>query len=179
MFLLPGLLLAAQEERWLRGQVVTLDAHDQSVPEANITVSIKEISGSSGVTNLQGIFRLSLPDYYEVGDEVTLQIDKPGWAIQYPLDGKVRIPVNTRKKMVDVRLLPRGSKLFWSDDRIEKFITDVAEKSKQQVTPAQEERGDIDFSRYIKDWAIQYGFNAPSIFRSLRLAMAGIRKAQA
>jgi tetratricopeptide (TPR) repeat protein len=58
-----------------------------------------------------------------------------------------------------VQLLPVRSKLFWTHDRIEKFISDMAEKSKQQVTP--EGRPEtIDFSRYIKDWSVKYGFSA-------------------
>src|SRR2546430_1892587 len=89
----------------------------------------------------------------------TLQIDKPGWRIRYPLEGEARIPADLDKELVEVQLLPVGSKLFWTHDRIEKLINDMAEKSKQQVTP--EGRAEtIDFSRYIKDWSVKYGFSA-------------------
>jgi tetratricopeptide (TPR) repeat protein len=62
---------------------------------------------------------------------VTLVIDKPDWRIRYRLDGEARIPAELAKELVEVQLLPVGSKLFWTHDRIEKFISDVAEKSKQ------------------------------------------------
>jgi hypothetical protein len=58
-----------------------------------------------------------------------------------------------------VQLLPVGSKLFWTHDRIEKLISDMAGKSKQQVT-LEGRPETIDFGRYIKDWAVKYGFNA-------------------
>jgi hypothetical protein len=89
----------------------------------------------------------------------TLQIDKPGWRIRYPLEGEARIPADLDTELVQVQLLPVESKLFWTHDRIEKLISDMAEKSKQQVTP--EGRAEtIDFSRYIKNWSVKYGFSA-------------------
>jgi tetratricopeptide (TPR) repeat protein len=63
------------------------------------------------------------------------------------------------KELVEVQLLPVGSKLFWTHDRIEKLISDMAEKSKQQVTP-EGRLETIDFSRYINDWSVKYGFSA-------------------
>jgi hypothetical protein len=55
----------------------------------------------------------------------TLQIDKPGWRIRYPLEGEARIPADLDKELVQVQLLPVGSKLFWPHDRIEKLISDM------------------------------------------------------
>ena len=90
---------------------------------------------------------------------MTLVIEKPGWRIRYPLEGGARISANLDKELVEVQLPPVGSKLFWTHDRIEKLVSDMAEKSKQQVTP--EGRPEtIDFSRYIKDWSVKYGFSA-------------------
>jgi hypothetical protein len=75
------------------------------------------------------------------------------------LDGEARVPDDLDKELVDIHLLPVGSKKFWSADRIEKFIRDTAEKSKEQVR-LEGKPQEIDFSRYIKDWAVQYGFSA-------------------
>src|SRR5262249_57587945 len=91
--------------------------------------------------------------------KVILDVEKPDWRIQYPLEGETQIPDDLQKTLVEVRLLPVGSKLFWTHDRIEKFIQDMAEQSKQQVKP-EGKAEEIDFSRYIKDWAAKYGFNA-------------------
>jgi tetratricopeptide (TPR) repeat protein len=106
-----------------------------------------------------GVFRIFLKDIFKAGEKVTLVIDKPGWRIRYPLEGEARIPANLDEELVEVQLPPVGSKLFWTHDRIEKLVSDMAEKSKQQVTP--EGRSEtIDFSRYIKDWSVKYGFSA-------------------
>jgi hypothetical protein len=95
-------------------------------------------------------------------------VKKKDWRIQYPLDGEARVPDDLDKELVDIHLLPVGSKKFWSADRIEKFIRDTAEKSKEQVR-LEGKPQEIDFSRYIKDWAVQYGFSAQQ-------AKAGIDK---
>jgi hypothetical protein len=154
--LLPGFLSA--QERWLRGKVVRIGEHGEKIIEVNITVVI-EGQGNPRNTNSQGEFRIFLKDIFKAGEKVTLVIDKPGWRIRYPLEGEARIPADLDKELVEVQLLPVGSKLFWTHDRIEKLISDMAEKSKQQVTP--EGRPEtIDFSRYIKDWAVKYGFSA-------------------
>ncbi|MCK5231738.1 MAG: hypothetical protein KAR13_15805, partial [Desulfobulbaceae bacterium] len=68
--------------------------------------------------------------------------------------------------IVEVRLLPTGSKLFWTDDRIEKMIADFAEKPKEQVK-SEGRPEDINFGRYIKEWALQYGFSAEEVKREI------------
>jgi tetratricopeptide (TPR) repeat protein len=154
--LLPGFLSA--QERWLRGKVVSIDEHEQKKPEVNITVTMLE-TGDADNTNSLGLFRIFLKTIFKPGEKVTLVIDKPDWRIRYPLEGEARIPAELAKELVEVQLLPVGSKLFWTHDRIEKFISDIAEKSKQQVTPEGQPET-IDFGRYIKDWAVKYGFSA-------------------
>jgi tetratricopeptide (TPR) repeat protein len=62
-------------------------------------------------------------------------------------------------ELVKIRLVKKGSPKLWSDERIEKFIRDMADKAKSQVT-LEGKPQDVDFSRYIKDWAIRYGFSA-------------------
>jgi len=154
--LLPEFLSA--QERWLRGKVVSIDEHEQKTAEMNVTVTMLE-TGDTDNTNSLGLFRIFLKGIFKSGERVTLVVDKPGWRIRYPLEGEARIPADLDKELVEVQLLPVGSKLFWTHDRIEKLVSDMAEKSKQQVTP--EGRPEtIDFSRYIKDWSVKYGFSA-------------------
>jgi len=151
-------VLYAQERRTLNGSVVYVSEHEEPRPAGNLTVTIRE-TGNSDETNSIGIFRIYLPDIYKAGEKITLSVEKPDWRIQYPLDGEARIPTNLKKELVKIRLLPAGSKLFWSHDRIEKLISDIAEKSREQVKPEGQPE-DIDFGRYIKEWAVQNGFNA-------------------
>ena len=139
------------------GKVVRLSEHEEKMPEVNITVALE--TGNTGNTNSLGVFRIFLKDIFKSGEKVTLVIDKPGWRIRYPLEGETRIPADLDKELVEVQLLPVGSKLFWTHDRIEKLVSDMAEKSRQQVTPRRSAEA-IDFNRYIKDWSVKYGFSA-------------------
>ena len=156
LWLLPTLGLA--QGQILKGQVLLVGDHDETKPAVGVDVILKQ-TGDTVTTVAGGLFRLYLPDRFKAGEEITLLVTKPDWRIQYPLDGEIHIPADRDKDHIEIRLLPLGSKKFWSADRIEKFIQDTAEKAKQQVT--REGRSeDIDFSRYIKEWATQYGFSA-------------------
>jgi tetratricopeptide (TPR) repeat protein len=175
LLLLPVLLLA--EERLLKGQVVLVKEHDETVAvEEGLEVTFKE-RGDKVRTKAQGLFRLFLPDVYKAGERITLLVDKSDWRIQYPLEGEVRIPADLEKELVEIRLLPVGSKKFWSADRIEKFIQDTAEQAKQQVRLEGSPK-DIDFSRYIKDWAAKYGFNPQEAKAEIDKWIAEVQKNQ-
>ncbi len=175
LLLLPALLLA--EERLLKGQVVLVKEHDETVAvEEGVEITFKE-RGDTVRTKAQGLFRLFLPDAYKAGEKITLLVNKPDWRIQYPLEGEARVPAELEKELVEIRLLPVGSKKFWSDDRIEKFIQDMAEQTRQQVRPEGSPK-DIDFSRYIKDWAAKYGFSPQEARAEIDKWVADVQKNQ-
>ena len=87
---------------------------------------------------------------------ITLDAAKPGWLIWQPEEGKGPVP----QGLLTVKLLPKGSKRFWTDSHIQAFIESTAEKAKQQVQASN--RGEppkpIDFAPFIRDWAEKYGF---------------------
>ncbi|MFO1289189.1 MAG: tetratricopeptide repeat protein [Nitrosomonas sp.] len=143
-------------ERFLQGRVSLVGDHDEPIPLVGQDVLIQ--FGNPTRTKEGGLFRLFLPNHFQAGSKITLVVEKAGWRIQYPLEGEVIIPDELEKVSIDIRMLPVGSKKFWSHDRMEKFIQDVAEKAKQQVQP-QGKPQDIDLSRYIKEWALRYGFS--------------------
>jgi tetratricopeptide (TPR) repeat protein len=172
--LIPASLWA--QERWLRGEVIHLGGNGEKLPEVNVTVIMKQ-TGDRDTTDLRGRFRVFLPNAFKAGEKVILDVEKPDWRIQYPLEGETQIPDDLQKTLVEVRLLPVGSKLFWTHDRIEKFIQDTAEQSKQQVKPEGKPE-EIDFSRYIKDWAAKYGFNAQQAREEIDKWIADIEKNQ-
>jgi tetratricopeptide (TPR) repeat protein len=156
LFLLLACPLAAQPARELRGQVFHLGENGEKISEPGLIVTLVE-TGATDDANDQGIFRLPLPPAFQLGDSITISIDKPGWRIRFPLDGEARIPRAT--EILPVELLPVGSKLFWTNDRIEKLLRDASEHSKQ------EEKRDggapsLDLGREIKEWAVKYGFGA-------------------
>jgi tetratricopeptide (TPR) repeat protein len=164
------------QDRKLHGEVIHIGGNGEKLPEANVTVIIKQ-TGDRDTTDSRGRFEVFLHKAFKVGEKVTLDIEKPDWRIQYPLDGETRLPDDLQKTLVEVRLLPVGSKLFWTHDRIEKFIQDTAEQSKQQVKPEGKPE-EIDFSRYIKDWAAKYGFNAQQAREEIDKWIADIEKNQ-
>ena len=117
------------QERWLRGEVIHIGGNGEKLPDVNVTVIMKQ-TGDRDTTDSRGRFRVFLPNAFKAGEKVILDVEKPDWRIQYPLEGETQIPDDLQKTLVEVRLLPVGSKLFWTHDRIEKFIQDTAEQSK-------------------------------------------------
>ncbi|MCH7755388.1 hypothetical protein IH970_09750 [candidate division KSB1 bacterium] len=158
LFIVIPTLLFAQEKRWLQGKVVSIGENNEETAEENLKVTIDE-TGDSDITTTNGRFRIFLPAHFKAGEKITLSIKKEDYRVQYPLDGELRIPVDLLKDQIKVRLLPVGSPLFWTHDRIEKFIADLTEKSKEQVVPEAKPKK-VDFGPLIKEWASKYGFSA-------------------
>ena len=158
LFLFLGNPLAAQPSRELRGQIFHIGESGAKISEPDLIVTLVE-TGATDDTNNQGIFRLPLPPAFQPGDSITIAIDKTGWRIRYPLDGEARVPRDLQRDIVPIELLQVGSKLFWTHDRIEKFIQDFSERSKQ-VGRREDSAPSLDLGREIKDWASRYGFSA-------------------
>lgn len=120
------------KDRMLQGRVVLVGDHDDLKPAVGQDVILVE-SGDSTRTKQGGKFRLFLKDIFKSGAKITLAVERQDWRIQYPLDGETRVPDDLEKELLEVRLLPVGSKKFWSADRFEKFIADTAAKSHCQL----------------------------------------------
>src|SRR5215467_5520601 len=120
------------EERWLHGILVRHGEHDELLPESHVTVSLNSLQATT--TDALGRFRFPLPDLFTVGTVVSLHIDKPGWRIQRPPEGKTRIPADLRTDIVEVLLVPVDAKLFWSHTRIAQAIAELADQSTQPLT---------------------------------------------
>jgi TPR repeat protein len=160
----------------LRGKVMLVGTQNERTPAEGVMVTLEE-SGDSERTKAGGLFNLPLPDAFGAGERITLQVDKEGWRIQYPLDGELRVPGPTERERVAIRLLPLGSKKWWSDDRIEKFIADTAARAKEQVV-GEKERQVPDFGRYIKEWALRYGFSAEEARAEIERWVAEVQRKQ-
>ena len=165
-------IAVAQPGRELQGRVYHLGKDEEKVPETGIVVTCLE-TGSRDDTNDQGIFRLPLLAL-QPGRKVTLSIDKPGWRIRYPFEGEVVIPAPSGKEIISVEVLPVGSKLFWTDDRIENFIERAIEDAKRETS--QEKKHTIDLNRYLKDWAIEYGFKPQDAQKEIDRWIAEVEK---
>jgi len=172
LIIAPPLLAGAM----LRGTVVLVGVQHEITPAEGVTVTLEE-TGDSLRTKAGGLFNLKLPDGFRPGEKITLQVRKEAWRIQYPLDGELRVPELNQRERIEVRLLPVGSKKFWSDDRIEKFIKDTAARAKEQIGDEKEARPP-DFGRYIKAWAVQYGFSAEQAEAEIERWVAEVQKKQ-
>src|SRR5205085_9428664 len=55
-----------------------------------------------------------------------------------------------------------GSPEFFSHERLAALVKDAAERSTEQVRE-QKEKKTPDLTRYLKDWAVQYGFSLEQV----------------
>jgi tetratricopeptide (TPR) repeat protein len=174
LLMLPSLALARARE--LCGQIVLVGPHEETTPAVGVVVTLKE-TGDTVRSKAQGLFRLFLPDLFKAGETITVMVQKTGWRIQYPLDGEARVPANIEKDIIEIQLLPVGSKKFWTEDRIQKFIEDTAARSREQVKP-EGQLEEIDFGRYIKEWATQFGFSAEQAKTEIDKWVSAVQKKQ-
>src|SRR5580704_10909482 len=82
--------------RVLHGKVVkTLRENvSEPIPNANITL---EQTGKSVTSNSAGLFFLPLPASFLEGEEITINIGAPGYAIFQPVAGHTRVLGNFKK----------------------------------------------------------------------------------
>src|ERR1700733_4645301 len=80
----------AQVQQQLLGKVVKGDDPPQ-VPVVNAKVVLDE-AGSRSISDNEGLFHLFLPDVLRSGDEVTVTVTAPGYAVFEPAGGQLRIP---------------------------------------------------------------------------------------
>ena len=146
--------------RELHGEVFSIENGEQA-PQffPNVQITLREF-GAGGLTNDQGLFRIQLPVNVLSGQEVTLRHDKKGYAICFPLLGKQLIPADLTRP-VEIRMLPEGSKLFWTHERIEEFIARTAGESAKK--PPSRPGEATDLSDYILELGRHYGFTAAEV----------------
>jgi len=145
----------------LIGQVISDDG--KPISKTRISVSGK----FEDVTDDSGAFKIFLSSDYIEGERVILNVAKPGWIINHPIDGEWNLP-NIKYQNVQttkVILVPKGSIKLWTNDRIQRYIGHIALLSNQVGNLNKE--GDIpkpvDFSIYLKEWAEKYGFTPEQV----------------
>jgi hypothetical protein len=159
----PVLAQSPPKARVLHGRVVkTLRENvSEPVPNANITL---EQTGKSVTSNSAGLFFLPLPQSFLEGEEITIKIAALGYAIFQPVEGHTRIPRQLQKDIVSFELLPLGSPRFFSHEHLVALLKGAAEKSAKDVRPSDKKQKEIpDLTRYLQDWAHQYGFGLDQV----------------
>ena len=161
--------------RELHGEVFSIENGEQAphfFPSVQITIPE---CGVSGLTNDQGLFRIQLPVNVLSGQEVTLRHDKKGYAICVPLLGKQLIPADLTRP-VEIRMLPEGSKLFWTHERIEEFIARTAGESAKKPPARGRPDEATDLSAYILELGRHNGFTADEVRQEIGKWMEVARK---
>ena len=159
--------------RELHGEVFGIENGEQA-PQffPNVQITLREF-GAGGLTNDQGLFRIQIPVNVLSGQEVTLRHDKKGYAICFPLLGKQLIPADLTRP-VEIRMLPEGSKLFWTHERIEEFIARTASESAKKPPGRPGEATDL--SAYILELGRHNGFTAAEVRQEIGKWMEVARK---
>ena len=146
----------AQAQRQLLGKLVQGD-EPSPVPVANAKVVLDD-SGSHDVSDSDGFFRLFLPDMLRAGNEITVTVTLPGYAILEPPGGRVRIPAQLKRDRVLIQLLPKKSPKFYSDAQLRALIEHGQQESVHKIT--QSEKGDApDLDSYLRDWCEKSGLD--------------------
>src|SRR3954471_15755896 len=115
MAALPS-LVRGQEKPWeLVGELVSIeDGDDKPVRLADVKLTVREFF-RKGTTDDQGLFVIQMPATAKPGVPVRLLHDKAGYEIFFPYRGAQPLPaVTTPRAVVEVRMLPKGSKRWWT-----------------------------------------------------------------
>jgi len=167
--------------RLLRGLIQTIGPQGELEPAAQAHVALAQ-TGESATADENGIFFLKLASHQTQGRSIQLIVRKDGWVIQHPLDGRLDIP-DDLGRVVDLRLLPKGSKRLWTDERIESLIADLAEKYAAAVkaTPIGEAANQglsapPEFAGLIADWSGRYGFGPAEVQQEIDRWVAQIEE---
>ncbi|APZ93404.1 hypothetical protein [Fuerstiella marisgermanici] len=161
---IPQTHAQTSQPRYLRGMLVIVgESKESKQPVRNTKVFVRNVG--SAITTDTGEFRIQLPTAFRSGRLVTLAIEKPGFVIHYPLSGEFRLPDDELDE-IEIRILPEGSKLLWTDQRIERFIEQTAEEASGELRPASVARGDL--AKYVLAFGLEYGFTEEEVHTALQ-----------
>ena len=164
MVLLMGLLnptIALAEPRALRGQVLLVGNADETQPAAGSQVVLQGF-GNPVRTGSDGSFKLFVPEALRPGDPINLQVTHKGYRLWTPLEGRTLVPQDMQRQVLELKMLPAGSRRFMSDEGIEALIRESAERSKEQVNQEGRQH-EAEMGRYISEWARRYGLSAHQV----------------
>lgn len=150
-FVLTKLTGFAHAENWLQGQV--LENHGGTKkPAVGAQVWIVNV-GNPYMTQVDGGYRVLVPDACRIGQTIVLFVKRKGWAIATPVAGKVEL---TKDFTTDILLSPEASSEFLSSAQLDKLLESLPEKLKSQVKPDGKE-GSADPEQVVKEYANEHG----------------------
>ncbi|GJL58805.1 MAG: hypothetical protein NPIRA03_16620 [Nitrospirales bacterium] len=162
LMIFQGSIMVASAEQVIKGEVLLVEASGNTEPASLVSVSLAG-TGKATETDDLGQFIFDLPPHLTFGKTLTFRVQREinqiSWRIWDPIDGTFPLP---RSLFITIKLLPQGSKKFWTDEFIEYYIAKIAEEAKREVRPSVEIpaiQPKIQFGALIKEWASEYGFS--------------------
>jgi hypothetical protein len=124
--------------RVLKGKVLSIERGERfTIPLKGVGVR-SDASGNTAVTSDTGFFQLSLKSTEVPGEEIQLSFDNSAeYGVFSPQDARLILPRN-QDKVVEILMLPIGSKRWLSDDLIE---ADLARHRSASAERLQSEAG--------------------------------------
>ena len=168
---LPAARVQGQEKLWnLVGQVVSIEeGEDKPINIAKVRLTIREYL-KYGLSDDQGIFIFELPADAKPGLEVSFSHDKKNYEIFSPYKGRQRLPTLNPPSIIEIRMLPKGSKRWWSDKFIDAHIDHVRSQSAERLA------GEFDFDASLRELAIYTGVSKEETGKQLTGYISKFRK---
>ena len=121
------------------------------------------------VTKTDGLFQFTLPPAMVPGSEVQIEVEAGNLRVYLPRNGMLTVPA-PGAKLVEVQLLPAGSKLFLEPAAIEALLTEI---SKPPLNPERTDSGrsakrEPRVQRFLRQWAADYGFSLEDVEREVK-----------
>ncbi|MEM8963824.1 MAG: hypothetical protein AAGD38_20240, partial [Acidobacteriota bacterium] len=148
----------------VRGQVYWLDENDSRHFAAGAEVRVEETRATT-VADDTGFFIVHLPEVFRPGQEITLFVATEERVIFRPFGGKILIPSDPTRQIIDIELVVKGSRRFLSDEGLEQLVLDLADEMARQRAETRDpnETSGPDFTRALRDWAVRYGFGLEEV----------------
>ncbi len=169
---LPFGTVRAQDKPWdLAGQVVSIEnGENLPIKLARVKLTIREFL-CSGQTDDQGFFIVRMPADAKPGQEVVFLHDKDGYEIFFPHRGYQRLPApGNPPPVIEISMLPKGSKRWWSDTFIDAHADHVRSRSAERLA------GEFDFDASLRELAIYTGVSKEETGEQLTGYISKFRK---
>jgi tetratricopeptide (TPR) repeat protein len=98
-----------------------------------------------------------------------------GYRLWAPLEGRTLVPLDPLRQVLELKLLPAGSRRFLSDEGIESLLREAAERSKEQVNQTGKPR-EVELGRYVAEWARRNGLGARQVKQEVERWVAEVER---
>ncbi len=152
----PAKPARAADARYLKGLVVAPpERSGKPRPIADAVVHVRGVKDAPS-TDEDGRFWLLLPPEMKPGDALTIDVDKEGYRLWPPSGGAARLPADLDKNLLELQLVPVGSKRFLSPPALEALVSGMMARAREQIGHAPHP-GQLRLDPYLRDWATRYG----------------------